>query len=230
MNLLFEQLFLRANTTLSATVILFLFSFSISSDPPPFGRSFTLYSFFLNYHDRTLVHHRSLHSNICPIRHLPWLPVDGGGWDCTVQRSSPHKCGQKSCCSAFNMVVVAFAFRYFYVLIIFACAWSSSLSLDLPGGSPKLPKHLLDWYSSYSRRTNSSNYILPSFPYVILHSGPPLIIYSSSDVSISSNRAQGPISQFGLSPPQLLLQFYYDSISPSPIILLNYKNMYILKK
>ena len=223
-------MFLRTNTTLSTIVILFLFSFSISSNPPPSVRFFTLYSFFLNYHDRTLVHHRSLHSNICPIRHLPWLPVDGGGWDCTVQRSSPHKCGQKSCCSAFNMVVIAFAFRYFYVLIIFACAWSSSLSLDLLGESPKLPKHLFDWYSSYSRRTNSSDYILPSFPYVILHSGPPLIIYSSSDVSISSNRAQGPISQFGLSPPQLLLQFYYDSISPSPIILLNYKNMYILKK
>ena len=34
--LLFEQLFLRANTTLSATVILFLFPFSIFSDPPIF--------------------------------------------------------------------------------------------------------------------------------------------------------------------------------------------------
>ena len=152
-------------------------------------RSFTLYSFFLNYLDRTLVHHRSLHSNICPFRHLPWLPVDGGGGDCTVQKSSPYKCGQKSYCSAFNTVVVAFTSRYFYFLIIFACAWSSSLSLDLLGESPKLPKHLLDWYSSYSRRTNSSDYIISSFPYVILHSGPPLIIYSSSDVFISLNRA-----------------------------------------
>ena len=26
----------------------------------------------------------------------------------TVQGSSPHKCGQKSCCSAFNAVVAAF--------------------------------------------------------------------------------------------------------------------------
>ena len=58
--LLFEQLFLRANTTLSATVILFLFPFSIFPDPPPSASSFTLYSFFLNYHDRTLVHHLSL--------------------------------------------------------------------------------------------------------------------------------------------------------------------------
>ena len=68
--LLFEQLFLRANTTLSATVILFLFPFSISPDlspPLPSGRSFTLYSLFLNYPDRTLVHH------------LLWLSVNGGG-------------------------------------------------------------------------------------------------------------------------------------------------------
>ena len=57
--LLFEQLILRANTTLSATLILFLFHFSIFSDPPPSRRSFTLYNFFLNYPDRTLVHHLS---------------------------------------------------------------------------------------------------------------------------------------------------------------------------
>ena len=77
--LLFEQLFLRANTILSATVILFLFPFSISPEPPPSGRSFTLYSFFLNYPDRTLIHHLSPHSSICPIRHLLWLFVNGGG-------------------------------------------------------------------------------------------------------------------------------------------------------
>ena len=49
--LLFEQLFLRANTTHSATVIFFLFPFSIFSDPPHFGRFVTLYSFFFNYPD-----------------------------------------------------------------------------------------------------------------------------------------------------------------------------------
>ena len=196
-------MFLRANTTLSTIVILFLFLFSISPDPLPSGRSFTLYSFFLNYPERTLVHHLSPHSSICPIRHLLWLFVNSGGWDCTVQRSSPHKCGQKSCCSAFNVVVAAFAFRYFYILIIFACAWSSSLSLDLPRRSPRLPKYLLDWYSLYSRSINSSDYIPPSFLYMILHSRPLLIIYSPSDVSISSNRAQDSIYQFGLLPPQL---------------------------
>ena len=186
----------------SATVILFLFPFSIFSDPPPSGRSFTLYSFFFNNPDRTLVHHLSPHLSICPISHLLWLLLNGGGCDCTIQRSSSHKCGQKSYCSTFNAVVAAFAFRYFCILIIFAYAWSSSLSLDLFGGSPKLPKYLLDWYSLYPRSINSSYYIPSSFLYVILHSGLLLIIYFSSDVSMSSNRAQGPIYQLGLLPPQ----------------------------
>ena len=187
--LLFEQLFLRANTTLSTIVILFLFLFSISPDPLPSGRSFTLYSFFLNYLERTLVHHLSPHSSICPIRHILWLFVNSGGWDCIVQRSSPHKCGQKNFYSAFNTVVVAFAFRYFCILIIFACAWSSSLSLDLPRGSSRFPKYLLDQYSLYPRSINSSDYIPSSFLYVIPHSEPLLIIYSFSDVSMSLNRA-----------------------------------------
>ena len=202
--LLFEQWFWRANTILSVTIILFLFPFSIFFDPPPSRRSFTLYSFFFNYPDHTLVYHLSPHLNICSISHLLWLSVNGGGWDCIVQRPSPHKCGQKSYCNAFNAVVATFASRYFCILIIFANAWSPSLSLDLPGGSPKLSKYLLDWYSSYPMSINSSEYIPSSFLYVILHSEPLLIIYSSSNVSMSLNRAQGPIYQFGLLPPQFL--------------------------
>ena len=122
--LLFEQLILRANTTLSATMILFLSSLSLYIFRSTLsGRSFTLYSFFLNYHDRTLVHHLSSHLSICPISHLLWLSINGGGgWNYTVQRFSPHKCGQISCYSAFNVVVAAFTSRYFYILIIFTCA------------------------------------------------------------------------------------------------------------
>ena len=33
-----------------------------------------------------------------------------GSQDSTIQRSSPHKCGQKSSCNAFNVVVAAFSF------------------------------------------------------------------------------------------------------------------------
>ena len=181
-------------------MILFLSSLSIFRSPPFFGRSFTLYSFFLNYHNCTLVHHLSPHLSICLISHLLWLSMNGDGWNCTIHRSSPHKCGQKSCCSAFNAVVTAFASRYFCILIIFACAWSSSLSLDHFGGSPRLPKYLLDRYSLYPRSVDSSDYIPSSFLYVILHSEPLLIIYPSSDISMSSNRAQGPIYQFRLLP------------------------------
>ena len=68
--LLFEQLILRANTTLSATIILFLSSLSLFFYLSLSGRSFKLYSFFLNYHDHTPVHHLSPHLSICPISHL----------------------------------------------------------------------------------------------------------------------------------------------------------------
>ena len=93
--LLIEQLSLRANTTLNATMILFsLFSLSIFRSPLS-GTSFTLYSFFLHYSDCTLIHHLSPHLTICLISHLLWLSVNGDGWNCTIQRSSPHKCARK---------------------------------------------------------------------------------------------------------------------------------------
>ena len=60
--LLFKSLFLKANTTLSAKVILFLFPFSFLSD----------------HLDRTLVIHLNFHSSTCPIRHFFWLSVNGG--------------------------------------------------------------------------------------------------------------------------------------------------------
>ena len=119
--------------------------------------------------------------------------------------SFPYKCDQKSCYSAFNAVVVTFASKYFCILIIFACAWSSFLSLDPPRGSPKLPKYLLNRYSLYPRSINSSDYILLFFLYVILHSKPLLIIYFSLDVSMSWNKAKCPIYQFGLLPSHSLL-------------------------
>ena len=76
--LLFESLFLKANTTLSATVIFFLFSFTLFSDPHLMGVFFTLYSFLLNHLDHTLVNHLNLHSSTCPIRHLLWFSMNGG--------------------------------------------------------------------------------------------------------------------------------------------------------
>ena len=109
--LLFESIFLKADTTLSATIIISL----ISLPPSPiffrshsYEGSFTLYGSLLDHLDCTLVNHLNLHSSACPIRHLLWLSVNGDGCNYTIQGFSPHKCGQKSCCSAFNAVVAAF--------------------------------------------------------------------------------------------------------------------------
>ena len=106
--MLFKPLFLKANATLRATVIIFLSPFHYLFRSLSYGGSFTLYSFLLDHLDRTLVNYLNLHSSTCLIRHLLWLSVNGGGWDCTVREFSPHKCGQKSWCSIFNAVVTAF--------------------------------------------------------------------------------------------------------------------------
>ena len=116
--------------------------------------------------------------SICPISHLLWLSVNDGGWNCIVQRSSPHKCGQKSCCNAFNAVVAAFASRYFCILIIFTCAWSSSLFMDLLGGSPRLPKYPYPFVFSLRDSTlwASPNHLLLLRCIHVLEQGPRAII------------------------------------------------------
>ena len=157
-------------------------------DPHLMRVFFTLYSFLLDHLDRILVNHLNLHSSIYPIKYLLWLSANGGGWDCTVQGSSPHKCNQKNCCSAFNAVVAAFLLDISVYLFFFVRAWSLSLSLEILGRSPKSPKYLFDQYSSYPRMITSSDFIPPPFPYVILYSGVSPIIYSSSDESTSSDR------------------------------------------
>ena len=137
--LLFKPLFLKDSTTFSHTVTLFLPFPTIFLRPLSYGGFFTLYSFLSDHLDRTLVTYLNLHSSACPIRHFLWLSVHGSSGDCTVQGSSPHKCGQKSCYNAFNAVVVAF-------LLDISTFWGSSLSLDISGRSPKSPTYLLDWY------------------------------------------------------------------------------------
>ena len=100
-----NSLFMKVNTT----VILFLSSLLIfSSTPFSLRESFSLYNLLLDHLDCTLVSHSNLHLSTCLIRHLLWLSVSCSGWDYTVQGSSPHKCGQKICCSALNAVVTTF--------------------------------------------------------------------------------------------------------------------------
>ena len=62
----------------------------------------------LDHLDPTLVDYLSPYLRTCPIKHLLWLSVSCGSQGNTIQRSSPHKCGQKSSCSALNAMVAGF--------------------------------------------------------------------------------------------------------------------------
>ena len=88
---------------------------------------------FMDHLDPTLVDHLSYYLSTCPIRHLLQLSVSCGSQDSTVQRSFPHKCGQKSSCNAFYAVVVAFS-QIFWVSFVFVCPCGMFPSVELPGG------------------------------------------------------------------------------------------------
>ena len=105
--LIIKSLFLKDSSILCYSSSFFILLYYILSIPP-LWRVFHIICTFLGRLHRTLVHHLNLYSSICLIKHFSWLSMNSSGWDYTVQRSSPHKCGQKSCCSAFNVVVVAF--------------------------------------------------------------------------------------------------------------------------
>ena len=62
----------------------------------------------LDHLDPTLVDYLSSYLSDCPIKHHFWRSVRCGSQGNTTQGSSPHKCGQKSSCSAFNVMVAAF--------------------------------------------------------------------------------------------------------------------------
>ena len=149
--------------------------------------------------------------SICLIKHFLWLFVNSDCWDYTVQGFSPHKCGQKSCCSAFNAVVAAFPLDISvflsspYVLKVYPHRWRLLEDhLNYPGTclTNIRPIECQKKYSSNSRRVISSDFNPPPFPYVIVYSGASLVIYSSSDASTLSNRTQGLVYKFGFSFPQ----------------------------
>ena len=102
--MLLNSLFIKVD----AIVILSLSSFLTFFRSSPHRDSFSLYNLLFSPSWSHTCQSFNLHSSTCPIRHLLWLSVSCSGWDYTVQGSSPHKCGQKSCCSALNAVVTVF--------------------------------------------------------------------------------------------------------------------------
>ena len=72
-------------------------------------RVFHLIYLPLDHLHPTPVNHPSPYLSTCPIKHPLWFSMSCGGQCNTVQRSPPHKCGQKSSCRAFNTMVAAFS-------------------------------------------------------------------------------------------------------------------------
>ena len=88
---------------------------------------------FLDHLDPALADHLSYYLSTCPIRYLLLLSVSCGNQDSTVQKSSPHKCGQKSNCKTFNAVVAAFS-QIFWVSFPLVCLCGMFPSRELHGG------------------------------------------------------------------------------------------------
>ena len=163
--MLLNLLFIKVDATviLSLSSLLTFFQSSSHKD------YFSLYNLIFYHLDRTLVSHSNLYSSTCPIRYLPWLSVSYSGWDYTVQGSSPHKCGQKVCCSALNAVVTAFLLDIFAFLSPLYILWSSFLTLEVLRRSVKVLGYFLNQHSSYPSSITFSNCNLPPFP---LHDPP----------------------------------------------------------
>ena len=98
----------QLNTRTTSIATMFSFSFFLFFFFSFSWRVFHLMYLHLDHLHPTLVDHLSSYLSTYPIRHPLWFSVSCGSQDSTVQRSSPHKCSQKSSCSAFYAVVVAF--------------------------------------------------------------------------------------------------------------------------
>ena len=81
----------------------------VFSSPPSSWRVFHIIYPLLDHLHHLLVDHPNPYLSTFPIRHPLLFSVSGGSRGNTVQRSSPHKCSQKSSCIAFNAVVAAFS-------------------------------------------------------------------------------------------------------------------------
>ena len=103
---------------------IFFYNFSISN---PWRVSYII-QFILDHLDPTLVDHLSPYLSAYPIRHSLWLLVSYDSQGSTVQGFSPHKCGQKSSCSAFNAMTTALS-------QIFPSSYSSSMFVMLAPSS-----------------------------------------------------------------------------------------------
>ena len=86
--------------------------FSLSFPIPLHERVLHLIYPHLNNLNPPLVDHSKLYLSTCPIKYPLYLSMSCSNQGNTVQMSSLYKCGQKSSCSAFNVVVTAFSYIF----------------------------------------------------------------------------------------------------------------------
>ena len=124
----YKSIELITNTTLIVTIFFFYFPIPLS------WRVSYIIQILLDYLDPTLVDRLSPHLSVCPIKHPLWLSVSCGSQGSTIQRSSPHKCSQKSSCNAFN--TISFPLDISEILAFWYTQRYISLSLEYPGRLP----------------------------------------------------------------------------------------------
>ena len=91
--------------------------------------------------------------------------------------------------------------KYFLVPILLVCLWCSPPVVEFLGMLLWVARYVLDLHLAYPRRYSSSKHLSQPFHWNITlvdsELNTPTIVYSSFDQSMSSNKPQGPIYNFG---------------------------------
>ena len=125
----------------------------------------------------------------------------------TVQRSSPYKCGQESCCNAFNAVVAVFSSDISAFLFLVLLIWSLSLSLEFLGKLYKSRWSWIDRHLSGLRSSTFSDHYLSTFICTTPYYGALRKAFSSSNVLLLVNGAFSPTQKLKFWPLQ---QYIYS--------------------
>ena len=197
MDSLFEEVILHVNQFNRVQVKFLLLQYSISIFPIPSSWEVSyIIQLPLDLLDPMLVDHLSPYLSICPIRHPLWLFMSCDCQGSTVQESSPHKCGQKSSCSAFNAVVAAFP----QIFLSFYHSGTFMMHVPIIGTSQKITLVIKIHTGAVPSLSEEMFLLGPPFTYSLLMRLQTEITYSYLFLLgpfVSLDKAQGPIYTLG---------------------------------
>ena len=143
-----------------ATIILFLFFFPIFFDPLLTG---SLLPYIVSFLTILIVHLSIIQTftqvsvpSVIFFGSLGMVMVENTLFRSLLHINAARKVAAVHECGGNN-----FSLRYFHILILSVCAWSSSLSLEILVRLPKLPKYLLNRHSSYLSSITFSDCTFP---------------------------------------------------------------------